>query len=113
MDRTWTIVGVDGSHRVTSAGIPGEEDQVGPCEQLDALSPFTPLIEMWQKEEKSMGRPHRLHPIGTTRSSQGRLGIQGSLTDHTQRISYLLSGWAVRVGEGQSLILKTNILKTK
>lgn len=32
MDRTWTIVGVGGSPRVPSSGIPGEEDQVGPCE---------------------------------------------------------------------------------
>ncbi|CAD5336140.1 unnamed protein product (chloroplast) [Arabidopsis thaliana] len=53
--------------------IPGEEDQVGPCEQLDALSPFNPLSEMRQKEGKSMDRPHRLHPVGTTRSPQGRL----------------------------------------
>ncbi|KAG9455495.1 hypothetical protein H6P81_000003 [Aristolochia fimbriata] len=50
------------------SGIPGEEDQVGPCEQLDALSPFNPLSEMWQKEGKPMDRPHRLHPVGTTRS---------------------------------------------
>ncbi|KAL5696872.1 hypothetical protein ACHQM5_031275 [Ranunculus cassubicifolius] len=62
MDRTWTVVGVGGSPRVPSSGIPGEEDQVGPCEQLDALSPFNPLSEMRQKEGKSMGRPHRLHP---------------------------------------------------
>ncbi|KAL5697093.1 hypothetical protein ACHQM5_031039 [Ranunculus cassubicifolius] len=68
MDRTWTVVGVGGSPRVPSSGIPGEEDQVGPCEQLDALSPFNPLSEMRQKEGKSMGRPHRLHP--------------GSRTDH-------------------------------
>jgi hypothetical protein len=40
MDRTWTIVGVGGSPRVTSSEIPGEEDQVGPREQLDVLSPF-------------------------------------------------------------------------
>lgn len=32
--------------------IPGEEDQVGPCEQLDALSPFNPLSEMRQKKRK-------------------------------------------------------------
>ncbi|KAL0684768.1 hypothetical protein Bca4012_051616 [Brassica carinata] len=56
--------------------IPGEEDQVGPCEQLDALSPFNPLSEMRQKEGKSMDRPHRLHPVGTTRSPQGRLRAQ-------------------------------------
>ncbi|KAJ0074674.1 hypothetical protein Patl1_37489 [Pistacia atlantica] len=49
---------------------PSEEDQVGPCEQLDALSPFNPLSEMRQKEGKSMDRPHRLHPVGTTRSPQ-------------------------------------------
>ncbi|RYR50170.1 hypothetical protein Ahy_A07g036750 [Arachis hypogaea] len=55
---------------------PGE-DQVGPCEQLDALSPFNPLTEMRQKERKSMDRPHRLHPVGTTRSPQGRLRHPG------------------------------------
>ncbi|CAN6453906.1 unnamed protein product [Victoria cruziana] len=73
MDRTWTIVGVGGSPRVTLSGLLGEEDQVGPCEQLDALSPFNPLSKMWQKEGKSMDRPHRLHPVGTTRSPQGCL----------------------------------------
>ncbi|KAJ7941677.1 Pleiotropic regulator 1 [Quillaja saponaria] len=70
-------VGVGGSPRVPSSGIPGEEDQVGPCEQLDALSPFNPLSEMRQKEIKSMDRPHRLHPVGTTRSPQGRLRHPG------------------------------------
>ncbi|KAB2635613.1 hypothetical protein D8674_026147 [Pyrus ussuriensis x Pyrus communis] len=54
MDRTWIIVGVSGSPRVPSSQIPGEEDQVGPCEQLDALSSFNPLSEMRQNEEKSM-----------------------------------------------------------
>ncbi|KAF9620755.1 hypothetical protein IFM89_014359 [Coptis chinensis] len=73
MDRTWTVVRVGGSPRVPSSGIPGEEDQVVPCEQLDALSPFNPLSKMWQKEGKSMGRPHRLHHVGTTRSPQGCL----------------------------------------
>lgn len=77
MDRTWTVVGAGGSLRVPSSGIPGEEDQVGPCEQLDALSPFNPLSEMRQKERKSMDRPHRLHPVGTTRSPQGRLRHPG------------------------------------
>lgn len=71
------VVGVGGSPRVPSSEIPGEEDQVGPCEQLDALSPFNPLSEMRQKEGKSMGRPHRLHPVGTTRSPQGRLRHPG------------------------------------
>ena len=77
MDRTWTIVGVGGSPRVASSGIPGEEDQVGPCEQLNALSLFNPLSEMWQKERKSMDRPRRLHPVETTRSLQGRLRYPG------------------------------------
>ncbi|CAN6483002.1 unnamed protein product [Victoria cruziana] len=77
MDRTWTIVGVGGSPRVTLSGIPREEDQVGPCEQLDALSPFNLLSKMWQKEGKSIDRPHRLHPVGTTRSPQGCLWHPG------------------------------------
>ncbi|KAF1864161.1 hypothetical protein Lal_00048726 [Lupinus albus] len=53
------------------------EDQVGPCEQLDALSPFNPLSKMRQKERKSMDRPRRLHPVGTTRSPQGGLRHPG------------------------------------
>ena len=55
MDRTWAVVGVGGSPRVPSSGIPGEEDQVGPCEQLDALSPFNPLSEMRQKGRQIHG----------------------------------------------------------
>ncbi|KAK7296289.1 hypothetical protein VNO77_50492 [Canavalia gladiata] len=55
---------------------PGE-DQAGPCEQLDVLSPFNPLSEMRQKEKESMDQPHRLHPVGTTRSPQGRLRHPG------------------------------------
>ncbi|GKB64536.1 hypothetical protein Tco_0920722 [Tanacetum coccineum] len=77
MDRTWTVVGVGGSPRVPLLGIPGEEDQVGPCEQLDALSPFNPLREMRQKERKSMDRLHHLYPVGTTRLVQGRLRHPG------------------------------------
>jgi len=42
MDRTWAIVGVGGSPRVTSSRIPGEEDKVGLYEQLGALSLFNP-----------------------------------------------------------------------
>ncbi|EPS74535.1 hypothetical protein M569_00252, partial [Genlisea aurea] len=49
-----------------SSEIPGEEDQVGPCEQLDALSPFNPLIEMRQNKRK--GR--KIH--GPTPSSPPR-----------------------------------------
>ncbi|KAK7371128.1 hypothetical protein VNO78_36845 [Psophocarpus tetragonolobus] len=59
---------------------PGEEDQAGPCEQLDVLSPFNPLSEMRQKEKESMDQPHRLHPVGTTRSPQGRLRHPGLLS---------------------------------
>ncbi|RYR35017.1 hypothetical protein Ahy_A10g050113 [Arachis hypogaea] len=54
-----------------------EQDQVGPCKQLDALSLFNPLNEMRQKERKSMDRSHRLHPVGTTRSHQGHLRHPG------------------------------------
>lgn len=42
MDSSW-------SRRLSQGSLildPGEEDQVGPCEQLDALSPFNPLREM-------------------------------------------------------------------
>jgi hypothetical protein len=31
MDRTWMIVGLVGSPRLPSSGIPREDDQVGPC----------------------------------------------------------------------------------
>ncbi|KAD5507979.1 hypothetical protein E3N88_15682 [Mikania micrantha] len=75
--RKWMVVGVGGSPRVPLSGILGEEDQVGPCEQLDALSPFNPLSEMRQKEGKSMNRPHHLHPVGTTKLPQGRLRHPG------------------------------------
>ncbi|KAK8680637.1 hypothetical protein V6N13_109577 [Hibiscus sabdariffa] len=62
---------------VSPSGIPGEEDRVGPCEQLDELSPFNPLSEMRQKDGKCMDQPNRLHPVGTTRSPQGRLQYPG------------------------------------
>jgi hypothetical protein len=57
--------------------IRGEEDEVGPCEPLDALSPFKPWSDMRQKEGKSMDRPPRLHPVGPTRSPPGRLRYPG------------------------------------
>ncbi|KAK9123577.1 hypothetical protein Sjap_013179 [Stephania japonica] len=98
MDRTWKVVGVGGSPRVPLSRISGEEDQVGPCEQLDALFPFNPLSEMWQKERKSMDRPHRLHPVGTTRSPQGRLWHPGNQSGRPERWWFTL--WrmsAVRV----------------
>ncbi|GJV78215.1 ribosomal protein L2 [Tanacetum coccineum] len=64
---------IGGSPRVPLLGIPREEDQVGPCEQLDALSPFNPLSEMRQKERKSMDQPHHLHPhhCGKGRNARG------------------------------------------
>ncbi|KAK4343590.1 hypothetical protein RND71_036684 [Anisodus tanguticus] len=52
MDRTWMVVRVDGSPKVPSSEISGEEDQVGPCEQLDVLSSFNPLSEIRQKKRK-------------------------------------------------------------
>ncbi|KAG6539763.1 hypothetical protein Mapa_018898 [Marchantia paleacea] len=54
MDRTWTIVGVGSSPRVTSSRIPGKRIKLAPCEQLDALSLFNPSSQMWQKERKAM-----------------------------------------------------------
>ncbi|PPR80901.1 hypothetical protein GOBAR_AA39813 [Gossypium barbadense] len=62
---------------VPPSGIPGEKEQVGPCEQLDVLSPFNPLSEMRQNEGKSMDQPHRLYPVGIIRSPQGRLRYPG------------------------------------
>ncbi|RDX64176.1 hypothetical protein CR513_57297, partial [Mucuna pruriens] len=69
MDRTYMIVGVDDSPRVSSFGIL-RKDQIGPCEQLDVLSSFNPLCEMQQKEKESMDQPHCFHPVGTTRHRQ-------------------------------------------
>ena len=74
MDRTWTIVGVGGSPRLPSSGIPGEEDQVGPCEQLDALSSFNPLAKCGKRGELPVpGSPVTGFP-GTTRIL--RMGFQ-------------------------------------
>ncbi|KAJ7941178.1 hypothetical protein O6P43_035772 [Quillaja saponaria] len=75
---------------------------------------------MRQKEIKSMGPtpsspPRRNYEI----TPRDAFGIQGSRTDHRtlfnkwNALAVPLSGWTVRVGEGQSLILKTSILKTK
>jgi hypothetical protein len=48
------LVGVGGSLRVPSFGIPGEEDQVGPCEQFDALSFFNPLAKCRKRKENQI-----------------------------------------------------------
>lgn len=85
--------------------------------------PSTQPFERNVAKGKSMDRPHRLHPVGTTRSPQGRLRHPG-VTDRPYtlfnkwntlavRSPVGQSGWAVRVGEGQSLVLKTGIRKTK
>ncbi|GAA0156381.1 hypothetical protein LIER_13894 [Lithospermum erythrorhizon] len=58
------IVGVDGSPRVPSSEIPGEEDQVGPCAQVDALFPFNPLSEMRQRKGRKI---HELIPSSPPR----------------------------------------------
>lgn len=49
-----TIDGVGSSPSAPLSGIIGEEDQVGPCEQLEALNSFNPLSKIWQKEGKPM-----------------------------------------------------------
>ena len=67
---------------------------------------------MRQKERKAMDRPHRLHPVGTTRSPQGCQRHPG-VTDRpynpireVERFGCLLR-LAGRVGEGQLLIVET------
>ncbi|KAH0679115.1 hypothetical protein KY284_020200 [Solanum tuberosum] len=57
LDRTWTVVGVSGSPRVPSSEISGEKDQVGPCKQLDALSPFNPLSECNKRKGRKIHGP--------------------------------------------------------
>ncbi|PPD66780.1 hypothetical protein GOBAR_DD36341 [Gossypium barbadense] len=93
---------------VPPSGIPGEEDQVGPCEQLDALSPFNPLSEMRQKEGKSMDQPHRLHPVGTTRSPQGRLRILKTKESEGGKLS-AVPGFPVAGSSGTTRILDRNM----
>ncbi|KAB2630362.1 hypothetical protein D8674_007881 [Pyrus ussuriensis x Pyrus communis] len=44
MDRTWAVVGVSGSSEVPSSRIPEEDDQVGPCEQLDGSHDSKPIL---------------------------------------------------------------------
>ena len=82
MDRTWTIVGVSGSPRVPSSGIPGEEDQVAPCEQLDALSPFNPLAKCGKRKDNPWTDPIVSTPYELRDHPKDAFGIQGSRTDH-------------------------------
>ncbi len=74
MDRTWTIVGVSGSPRVPSSGIPGEEDQVAPCEQLDALSPFNPLAKCGKIHGPTPSSPPRMNYEITPRTPSASRG---------------------------------------
>ncbi|MBA0557565.1 hypothetical protein Golob_014626, partial [Gossypium lobatum] len=62
MDRTWTIVRASGSPRFPHLGSLRKRINFGPCEQLDALSPFNPFSKMRQMEGNPMHQPHRLHP---------------------------------------------------
>ncbi|KAJ6289719.1 hypothetical protein OIU78_025612 [Salix suchowensis] len=59
MDDSWSLAALLG---FPHPGIPGEEDQVGPCEQLDALSSFNPLAKCGKRKENPWTDPHRLHP---------------------------------------------------
>lgn len=53
MDRTWTVVGVGGSPRVSSSEILGNRIKLALAnKQLDALSPFNPLSEMRENKRK-------------------------------------------------------------
>lgn len=51
--------------------------------------------------------------ITIEKSREGEKPIRRSKTNQDECISCQLSGWTIRVGEGQLLILKINILKTK
>ena len=53
MDRTWTVVGVGGSPRVSSSEILGKRIKLALAnKQLDALSPLNPLSEMRENKRK-------------------------------------------------------------
>ena len=58
-------------------------------------------------------RNYEITPRTPSASRGGGPTIEPCSKKKAERISYPLSGWTVRVGEGQSLILKTSILKTK
>ncbi|KAJ7941391.1 hypothetical protein O6P43_035560 [Quillaja saponaria] len=117
MDGSWKSVALLGFPHLGSLG---KRIKLALANSLMHLSPFNPLSEMRQKEIKSMDRPPRLHHRRNYENHpQDAFGIQGSRTDHRnlfnkwKRISCPLSGWTVRVGEGQSLILKTSLLRPK
>lgn len=68
------VVGVGGSPRVPSSEIPGEEDQVGPCEQLDALSPFNPLAKCGKIHGPTPSSPPRMNYEITPRTPSASRG---------------------------------------
>ena len=106
MDSSW-------SRRLSQGSLildPGEEDQVGPCEQLDKLFLFNPL-NLNTKGTKSHGptpivsipqelRDRPMMPKGT----QGATDRPYNLIQKAEHISCPLY-LAVRVGEGRQLIL--------
>jgi hypothetical protein len=64
MDHTWAIVGVGGFLGVISSRIPREEGQVGPCEQLGALSPFKHnMTRKTSHGSTPLSPPHRNYKI--------------------------------------------------
>ncbi|KAJ6818044.1 chloroplast hypothetical protein [Iris pallida] len=78
MDRTWTIVGVGGSPRVPSLGSMGKRIKMALANSLMHYLPSTLCFERnVAKGRKSMDRPHRLNPVGTTRSPRARLWHPG------------------------------------
>ncbi|KAH0851463.1 LOW QUALITY PROTEIN: hypothetical protein HID58_094736, partial [Brassica napus] len=100
MDRTWTLESAALLGFPRLGLIPGEEDQVGPCEQLDALSPFNPLSEMRQKEGKSMDRPHP----GSSRTTR-ILSWNGIPTHHLFEIGIEKScSWRAQYDESCKLV---------
>ncbi|KAH0634580.1 hypothetical protein KY284_037366 [Solanum tuberosum] len=120
MDRTWTVVGVGGSPRVPSSEISGEEDQVGPCEQLDALSPFNPLSEMRQRKGRKIhgtdpsSPPRRNYEI-TPRTPSASRGHGPTIEpcSISERISCPLSGWQSGSEKGNDSFLKPAFLRPK
>ncbi|KAL5696824.1 hypothetical protein ACHQM5_031314 [Ranunculus cassubicifolius] len=80
MDRTWTVVGVGGSPRVPSSGIPGEEDQITP-RTPSASRGHGPTIEPCsirsEKSNHSFLKPAFLRP--KSRAERGvKLSVPGS-----------------------------------
>lgn len=125
MDRTWMVVGVGGSPRVSSFEILGKRIKLALAnKQLDALSLFNPLSEM--RENKTKGKkihgptpsspPRRNYEITprTSSASRGR-GPTIEPCSKKKRNGLVIRSQVeqLRVREVQLLILKTRILKIK